>query len=124
MGRNTTIIAWLIVRESLLTVRTIVLVKVTTKTLNSYTSLAAKGALAHCLQRRTASIIQNGHQGALNGRRGLERCLPLGFWHSKQLSLNKFFDRSIPSMRNVDNGEKKKKRKRKEKEKKKDFKGF
>ena len=37
------------------------------------TSLATKRALAHCLQRRTACKIQN-------GRRGLEGCLPLGFW--------------------------------------------
>ena len=29
----------------------------------------------------------------------MERCLPLGFGHSKQLSLNKFFDPSTPSMR-------------------------
>ena len=28
------------------------------------TSLAAKGALAYCLQRRTACKIQNGRQGA------------------------------------------------------------
>ena len=27
-------------------------------------SLAAKGALAHCLQRRASCKIQNGHQGA------------------------------------------------------------
>ena len=38
-----------------------------------------------------------------NGRRGLERCLP----HFKQLLLNKFFDLSTPSMRKVDNREKK-----------------
>ena len=39
------------------------------------------GGLAHRLQRRTAYKIQNGRQGAQkNGRRGLERCLPLGFW--------------------------------------------
>ena len=38
--------------------------------------------------------------------------------HFKQLSLNKFFDPSTPSMRKIDDGEKKKKRKRKkEKEK-------
>ena len=44
------------------------------------TSLAAEGALAHRLQRRTACKIQNGRQGAQNVRGGLERCLPLGFW--------------------------------------------
>ena len=44
------------------------------------TSLAAKGALANRLQRRTACKIQNGRQGPQNGRGGLERCLPLGFW--------------------------------------------
>ena len=41
------------------------------------TSLTAKGALAHRLQRRK---IQNGQQGPQNGRRGLERCPPLNFW--------------------------------------------
>ena len=35
-------------------------------------------------------------RGPQNGRRGLEWCLPPG---SKQLSLNKFFDPSTPSMR-------------------------
>ena len=40
---------------------------------------------------------------------------PQFFGRSCQLSLNKFFDPSTPSMRKVDNGEKeKKKRKRKE----------
>ena len=68
------------------------------------TSLAAKGALAHRLQRHTACKIQNGRWG-----------LEIG--HSKQLSLNKFFDPSTSSMRKVDNGEKKeKKRKKKRKE--------
>ena len=43
------------------------------------TSLAAPGALAHRLQRRIACKIQNGRQWAPNGRRGLDRCLPLGF---------------------------------------------
>ena len=36
-----------------------------------------------------------------------------GVWRSKQLSLNKFFDPSTPSMRKVDDGEKRKKRKKK-----------
>merc|ERR1712117_809713 len=50
---------------------------------------------------------------------------PYVLGRSRQLSLNKFFDPSTPSMRKVDDGEekkekeKKKKRKRKEKEKKK-----
>ena len=35
--------------------------------------------------------------------------------HSKQISLNKFFDPNTPSMRKVDNGEKEKKRRKKEK---------
>ena len=39
-------------------------------------------------------------------------CLPIGFWVSKQLSLNKLFDLSTPSMRKVDDGEKKIKEKR------------
>ena len=42
------------------------------------TSLAAKAALAHRLQGRTAFKIQR-LPGAPNGNRGLERCLSLGF---------------------------------------------
>ena len=38
-------------------------------------------------------------RGPQNGRRGLEKCLPLGFGRFKQLSLNKFFDPSTPSMK-------------------------
>ena len=38
---------------------------------------------------------------------------PQVFGHSKQLSLNKFFDPSTPSMRKVDDGEEKKKKKKK-----------
>ena len=34
--------------------------------------------------------------------------------HSRQLSLNKFFDPSTPSMRKVDDGEEKKEKKKKE----------
>ena len=33
---------------------------------------------------------------------------PLVFWRSRQLTLNKFFDPSAPSMRKVDDGEKRK----------------
>ena len=52
-------------------------------------------------------------RGPQNGRRGLKRGLPLDLGHSRQLSLNKFFDPSAPSMRKVDD-EKKEKRKKKE----------
>ena len=45
-------------------------------------------------------------RGPQNGRGGLERCLPLGFWRSKQLLLNKFFDPSTPSKRKGLDGEK------------------
>ena len=41
--------------------------------------------------------------GPQNGRRGLERVIG----HFKQLSLNKFFDPSTPSMRKGSDGEKK-----------------
>ena len=37
-------------------------------TLVNNTSLAAPGAIANCLQRRTACKTQNGHQGAVNFR--------------------------------------------------------
>ena len=43
------------------------------------TSLAAKGALANRLQRRTACKSKMAARGPQNGRRGLERGLPLGF---------------------------------------------
>ena len=47
-------------------------------------------------------------RGPQNGQRGLERGLPLCFWHLRQLLPNKFFDLITPSMRKVDDGEKKK----------------
>ena len=43
------------------------------------TSLAAQGALAHRLQRRTACNAAPPASGPQNGRRGLERGLTLGF---------------------------------------------
>ena len=53
-------------------------------------------------------------RGPLNGRGGLEKCLPQVFGRSKQLSLNKFFDPSTPSMRKGrDGGEKKRGEKKK-----------
>ena len=55
--------------------------------------------LAHRLQRRTAWKIKMAARGPQNGRRGLEKSLPQGFGRFKQLSLNKFFDPSTPSMR-------------------------
>ena len=50
------------------------------------TSLVAPGALAHCLQCRTACNTTSpakskmAARGPQKGRRGLERCLPPGFW--------------------------------------------
>ena len=63
--------------------------------------------MPHCLQRRTACKIQLAALGPQNGRRGLKGVYPSGFGHSKQLSLNKFFDPRTPSMRKVDKTEKK-----------------
>ena len=45
---------------------------------------------------------------------GIERGLSLVFGHSRQVSLNKFFDLSAPSMRKIDDGEKKKKKEKNE----------
>ena len=45
---------------------------------------------------------------------------PQIFGCSKQLSQNKFFDPSTPSMRKVEDGEKKKKKRKEKKEKKKE----
>ena len=42
---------------------------------------------------------------------------PKVFGHSRQLSLNKIFDPSTPSMRKVDDGEEKRKKKKEKKEK-------
>ena len=76
------------------------------------TSLAAPGALAHCLKNPKWPL-------------GLERYLPLGFGHSRQVLTNKFFDASTPSMRKGHNrggggrGGKTGKRKKGEKKKKK-----
>ena len=41
--------------------------------------IAAPGALAHRLQRRTACNAALPASGLQNGRRSLEKCLPLGF---------------------------------------------
>ena len=45
-------------------------------------------------------------RGTQNGQRGLESGPILGYWGSDQLSLNKFFDPSTPSMRKGRDGEK------------------
>ena len=47
-------------------------------------------------------------RGLQSGQRGLERCVPPDCRHSRQFSLNKFFDASTPSMRKGRNGEEKK----------------
>ena len=52
------------------------------------------------------------NRGPQNGQRDLERGL------TRQLSQNKFFDPSTPSMRKSDDGEKKKKKKKEKKRKK------
>ena len=45
-------------------------------------------------------------RGPQNGQRGLKRCLHSDLGNSKQLSQNKFFDPSTPSMRKGGDGEK------------------
>ena len=42
--------------------------------------LAAKGALAQCLQRLTACQIQCGHRAPQNGWQCLKKIVSLGFW--------------------------------------------
>ena len=44
------------------------------------TSLAAKGALAYRLQRRTFAKSKMAARGPQNDQRGLESCLPTDFW--------------------------------------------
>ena len=65
---------------------------------------SGEGALTHCLQCRNVCEIQNCRQGPQNGqRKGV-------FWRFGQLSLNKLFDPSTPSMRKGRDGENGKKR--------------
>ena len=71
--------------------------------LNSKNSLAVQGALVNRLQRCTDLKTQN-------GLRFLERVKPWVHERSEHLSLNKFLDWSIPSMRNEDDGEKERKK--------------
>ena len=54
-------------------------------------------------------------RGPKNSRRDLEWCPPVGFWTPRQLSLDKFFDPSTPSMRKVDDGGNEKKKEKKKK---------
>ena len=55
------------------------------------------------------SKIQNGRQGGPKMGDGVRKGVSLQFFgRSRQRSLNKFFDPHTPSMRKVDNGEKKK----------------
>ena len=78
---------------------------------------AATPATPHRLIRsflpREPQILKITARGPQNGRRGLERCLPLGFRHFLQLWQNKFFDLSTPSMRKVDDGEQKREKREK-----------
>ena len=82
------------------------------------TSLAALGALAYRLQRRTiihstrTSSIQNGCQGAKWPPWGSKMTVgvwkdvyPWAFGHFSQFSLSKFFDPCTPSMRKGRDGE-------------------
>ena len=78
------------------------------------TSLAAKGALAHRLQH--PKWPPGGPKMVDGVWKGVS---PWVFGRSKQLLLNKFFDPITPSMRKVDDGEKKKEQKKKKKEKEK-----
>ena len=93
------------------------------------TSLAAKGALAHRLQRRTAAPPAKSKMAA-RGPKMAEGVwtgvYPYVFGHSKQLLLNKFFDPSTPSMRKGRDGGKtgkKRGKKRKKREKTDDYSG-
>ena len=52
-------------------------------------------------------------RGPQNGRRGLERGLPIGFWALPSTFPNKFFDLSAPSMRKGNSGRKKEENKEK-----------
>ena len=61
----------------------------------------APGTLAHRLQFQTTCKIQNDHQ-KVHGRHGLERGLLSVIGHSEERSLNRCFDPSTPSIRNVE----------------------
>ena len=64
------------------------------------TSLAAPGAFAHRLQR-----LQN-PKWSVRGPKMADGVYPYVLGRSKQLTLNKFFDPSTPSMRKGHDGEK------------------
>ena len=51
-------------------------------------------------------------RGPQNDRRGLERGPTLGYWPFRATFVKQLLDMSTPSMRKVDDGEKKKKRKK------------
>ena len=68
------------------------------------TSLAAKGALAHSNSLQNPKWPLGGPKMVDGVRKSVN---PQDFGRSKQLSLNKFFDPSTPSMRKGRNGEKK-----------------
>ena len=74
-----------------------------------YTVSSVRGLKRMCNTSLAALLSKSkmAARGPQNDGRVLERCLPLGFWRSKQLLLNKFFGPSTPSMRKVDNGEEK-----------------
>ena len=63
------------------------------------TSLAAKGALAHCLLRRTACKSNMAARGPKMADGVWNSVYPMVYGRSKELLLNKFFDPSTPSMR-------------------------
>ena len=78
------------------------------------TSLAVKGALVHCLHRLQNPKWPPGGPKMSDGvGKGV---YPQVFGHSKQLSHNKFFDPSTPSMRKDRDGKRKEKREKKNRE--------
>ena len=72
-------------------------------------SLAAPGELVHSLLRRTTCKIQNDCKGAPKWLAGSGKVYTPRFLGAPiNFRLNKFFDPNTPSMREIDNGEKRK----------------
>ena len=83
------------------------------------TSLAAPGALAHCLQRRTACKIQNGCQWAPKWPTGSGQVSTSRFWGILSIFREiSFLIRALLLLRKVDDGEKRKEKKKRKKRRK------
>ena len=78
-----------------------------TPTAHANTSIVPTKELSHCLKRCTNCNIPLPAQSKIASR-GPKQVNSKVFGHACKFLLNKFFDKSSSSMRNIDNGERKK----------------